>query len=59
MTHYMVDHFNERGGIVGQRNMAEERKQLDRLQHKWGSAVVSYDLTRSVNPRVRVPLAGM
>lgn len=57
--HYQVDHFTETGGIVGMRNMPEETRQLRRLQEKWGSEVVSYDLTRSVNPRVRVPLRGI
>jgi hypothetical protein len=57
--HYMVDHFNERGGLVGKRNMDEEVRQLTRLQAKWGGKVVTYDLSRSVNPRVRVPLRGI
>ena len=57
--HYKVDHFDEAGGVVGQRNLPEEVRQLNRLQQKWGSAVVSFDLTRSVNPRVRVPLVGI
>lgn len=57
--HYSVDHFRETGGIVGMRNMPEETRQLQRLQQKWGSEVVAYDLTRSVNPRVRVPLKGI
>lgn len=57
--HYMVDHFNAAGGIVGTRHMPEEVRQLERLQRKWGSGVVSYDLSRSVNPRIRVPLSGI
>lgn len=57
--HYSVDHFSEAGGIVGMRNMPEEVRQLRRLQEKWGSEVVAFDLTRSVNPRVRVPLRGI
>lgn len=57
--HYKVDHFDEAGGIVGQRNLPEEVRQLNRLEQKWGSKIVSFDLTRSVNPRVRVPLAGI
>jgi TET-associated glycosyltransferase-like protein len=57
--HYKVDHFDEAGGVVGQRNLPEEARQLKRLVQKWGSSVVSYDLTRSVNPRIRVPLVGI
>lgn len=59
MVHYRVDHFNEAGGQVGKRNLPEEVRQLKRLQAKWGSRVVSFDLSRSVNPRVRVPYAGV
>jgi hypothetical protein len=57
--HYMVDHHNELGGIVGQRNMEEEVRQLHRLQQRWGSDVVKIQLHRSVNPVIKVPLKGV
>ena len=57
--HYMVDHFNEAGGVVGHRNMDEEVRQLHRLQRRWGSAVVKLELHSSVNPKINVPLVGL
>jgi hypothetical protein len=57
--HYRVDHFNEAGGQVGLRNMAEEVRQLHRLQRRWGSDVVKIQLHRSVNPILKVPLRGV
>lgn len=58
MFHYYVDHQNRLGGIVGQRNMGEEVRQLRRLQAKWGSDIVHLELHRSVNPIVRSPIPG-
>lgn len=57
--HYRVDHQNELGGIVGQRDMGEEVRQLHRLQRRWGSEVVRLELHRSVNPIIKVPLKGV
>jgi hypothetical protein len=57
--HYMVDHHNEAGGVVGHRNMAEERRQNEILERRWGSAVVKVQLHRSVNPIIKVPLKGI
>lgn len=57
--HYMVDHFGIAGGVVTQRTLAEEERQLKRLRAKWGHHVVSWDLSRSVNPRVRIPIPGI
>ena len=57
--HYAVDHFGRGGGVVSQRTLAEEERQLHRLRAKWGHDVVSWNLGKSVNPRVRIPIPGM
>jgi hypothetical protein len=57
--HYRVDHQSELGGVVANRNMVEERRQLFALQKRWGSDVVKIELHRSVNPIIKVPLKGV
>jgi hypothetical protein len=57
--HYMVDHHNAAGGVVGHRDMVEEERQNRVLEHRWGSAVVKVQLHRSVNPIIKVPLRGI
>lgn len=57
--HYKVDHLAELGGVVEHRNMAEEVRQLQSLQRRWGSDVVKIELHRSVNPIIKVPLKGV
>jgi hypothetical protein len=58
-VHYRVDHQNEAGGVVTHRNMDEEKRQLIRLQERWGSDVVKIQLDRSVNPVIKVPIKGV
>lgn len=57
--HYMVDHLSKIGGQVSNRTRDEEVRQLVRLREKWGSSRVSFNLRRSINPRVRVPYRGI
>lgn len=57
--HYRVDHQSELGGVVTQRNMPEEVRQLQRLQRRWGPKVVRIELHRSVNPIIHPPLKGV
>lgn len=57
--HYIVDHLNKAGGQVSKRTLAEEERQLKALRAKWGWHVVSWNLDRSINPRVRIPIRGM
>lgn len=58
--HYMVDHHNEAGGVVGHRDMGEEIRQNERMLKRWGSAVVKVQVKdRSVNPIIKVPLRGI
>ena len=57
--HYMVDHLGKAGGVVSSRTMAEEVRQLHRLETRWGSDVVKLRLHRTLNPRIMVPLKGV
>lgn len=59
MYHYRVDHYDLPGGVVSRRSWDEEIRQLRRLQEKWGNEVVRFDITKSVNPVLKVPLRGV
>lgn len=56
---YKVDHHDTPGGCADYRRMSVEREQLERLQKKWGKAIVRFNLQRSVNPVLRVPIPGI
>lgn len=57
--YYMAGHLVESGGCAAYRTLDEETRQSRIMTAKWGSSVVSYDLKRSTNPRVRVPYKGI
>lgn len=57
--HYKVNHLNRAGGVVSSRTRQAEIDQVKAFQRKWGSGVVTFDVDKSVNPRVRVPLRGI
>ncbi len=57
--HYMVDHQQMSGGVVGMRNMDSEKAENDRLERRWGSGVWKSQFHRSVNPIIKVPLKGI
>lgn len=57
--YYEVNHFNRAGGVVSYRTKDGEVEQLELMQKKWGKKVVRYNLSKSVNPIVKVPLKGI
>lgn len=57
--YYEVSHLDKEGGCGSYRILQKEKEQLKLFQKKWGSRVVKYDLNKSVNPVVRVPLKGI
>lgn len=57
--HYMVDHLNAEGGVVGMRNMEAEIAENERLERRWGSRVWKSQLHRSINPIIKVPIKGI
>lgn len=58
--HYMANHLDQPGGCVSHRTMAEERRQVERLQKKWGKDVVRIRHDQgTINPKINVPLKGV
>ena len=53
---YICNHLTMQGGVTSYRTMDEERRQADIMVQKWGSEIVSYNFTRSTNPRIRLPM---
>ncbi len=56
--HYRAGHLTDDGGCAAYRTLSEEFTQAGIMQRKWGRDVVRFDLARSTNPRIRVPLKG-
>lgn len=56
---YMAGHLNNEGGYVSMRRMDVERSQNELLQKKWGKKIVKFDMSKSVNPKLKVPLKGI
>jgi len=56
---YNVGHLLGKGGCTGYRNKSDEIRQAMILQGKWGSDIVSYDIKKSVNPRISVKIKGI
>jgi hypothetical protein len=57
---YMCGHLeNQTGGSITFRRMDMEVEQNEYLVKKWGSRVIRYDMSKSVNPKVSVPLKGV
>ena len=57
---YEAGHINnEDGGCVSIRTWERELEQNILLQKKWGKNIVKFDMERSINPIVTVPLKGI
>ena len=56
---YLVDHQELPGGMVSQRTRESEEEKLRLLVKRFGPEVVKYDLRRSLNPKVKVPIKGV
>lgn len=57
--YYMAGHIDESGGCTSSRTKEEEERLVDEMEKKWGKRVVRFDLKKSINPRVRVPISGV
>jgi len=57
--YYMAGHIDETGGCGSYRLKESEVEQARKMVERWGSHVVKYDLKKSTNPRVRVPIRGI
>lgn len=57
---YVTKHLtNADGGCVSYRTIDRELAQNKQLQKKWGKEIVKFDMSRSVNPLIKVKLKGM
>lgn len=57
---YFVGHMTgQTGGCVSFRRMDIEESQNKLLQRKWGSSVVKFDMSKDIDPRIKVPLSGV
>jgi len=60
---YDVKQAEQAGGCATYRNNANEKKQFDLLQKKWGSNIIKFDNTSKrsfdFNPILKVPLKGV
>ena len=56
--HYIADHLNKKGGCGAYRMKDTEIEQAKIMQKRWGSKVFRFDIKKSTNGIVRVPLKG-
>jgi hypothetical protein len=57
--YYKADHINNEGGQVSFRNYAEEVRQNNLLQKKWGKDIVRLRMEKTINPRIYPPIPGV
>ena len=57
--HYEAEHLTNIGGCTNFRTYDKELQQLELLQNKWGKDIVKFDIAKSINPVVKVPIKGI
>lgn len=57
--YYLADHLDKSGGCGSYRLRDFEVEQAEKMVKRWGKKVVKYNLKRSTNPKVYVPLKGI
>lgn len=68
--HYLCEQSTNVGGCAVYRNREVEERQLNMLQHKWGSKIVKFDYSnrtkgrkekvfKDYNPKITVPIKGI
>ncbi len=57
--YYMAGYLKDKRGCGAYRVLEEEKRQAGLMQKKWGSRVCKYNLRRSTNPEVHIPLKGI
>tara|TARA_Y100000593_G_scaffold9824_1_gene17842 strand:+ start:1229 stop:1945 length:717 start_codon:yes stop_codon:yes gene_type:complete len=56
--YYMADHLDMKGGCGAYRLKDTEIEQAKIMQKRWGSKVFRFDIEKSTNGRVRIPIPG-
>jgi hypothetical protein len=57
--YYRAAHIKSAGGCGAYRTIEEEHRQAEIMQRKWGKKVCRYNLKRSTNPEIFVPIKGI
>lgn len=57
--YYQVDHFDRAGGCQTYRSLQKEHDHLMKLQKKWGSRIVRFDIKKDVDPIIKTPYKGI
>ena len=57
--YYKADHLNKSGGCGAYRLKDTEIEQAKMMQKRWGSKVFKFDINKSTNGRINVPLSGI
>ncbi|OGV45845.1 MAG: hypothetical protein A2017_18260 [Lentisphaerae bacterium GWF2_44_16] len=61
--HYEVKQSEQSGGCAAYRNLAEEKRQFEMLQKKWGSVIIRQDSSSKrsfdYNPILKSPISGV
>lgn len=57
--YYIAGHLDEVGGCGSYRLKETEIEQSKKMVERWGNKVLRYDLKKTLNPRVRVPIRGI
>ena len=56
--YYMADHLDKKGGCASYRLKDTEIEQAKIMQKRWGSKVFRFDINKSTNGRVNIPISG-
>ena len=54
----MADHLDKKGGCASYRLKDTEIEQAKIMQKRWGSKVFRFDINKSTNGRVNIPISG-
>lgn len=57
--HYEANHLVNDGGCTAYRSYDKEVSQLETFRKKWGKDIIRYDISKSLNPIVKVPIKGV
>ena len=57
--YYMADHLDMKGGCGSYRLKDTEIEQAIIMQKRWGKKVFKFDISKSTNGRINVPLKGI
>jgi len=57
--YYTADHLDKKGGCGAYRMKKHEIEQAEVMVKRWGAKIFRFDIDKSTNGRVRVPIKGI